>query len=183
VAAPILAELAGQWLLARHPPRQFVNGRPAVSSDGTNAVRGFNDFVIAAMVVFAAARMDSVVRRQPALEAEAFPEAAVAFIAQHHPAAPVFNSYNWGGYLIWKLYPQYRVFIDGRADVYGDPLMRDFAHAYYLTQDWQDSLEKWQIQTVIVPPDAPLAVALGLKEGWRPIYQDRQAVILERSPR
>ena len=39
------------------------------------------------------------------------------------------NHYNWGGYFIWKLYPQYRVFMDGRADVYGDALMTDFRTA------------------------------------------------------
>ena len=37
------------------------------------------------------------------------------------------NHYNWSGYFIWKLYPDYRVYIDGRADLYGDGFMSDFA--------------------------------------------------------
>ena len=50
------------------------------------------------------------------------------------------NHYNWGGYFIWKLYPQYRVFMDGRADVYGDALMTEFGDSYYLTDNWRKSL-------------------------------------------
>ena len=50
------------------------------------------------------------------------------------------NHYNWGGYFIWKLYPQYRVFMDGRADVYGDALMTEFGACYHLTGNWRKPL-------------------------------------------
>ncbi len=36
----------------------------------------------------------------------------------------IFVFYDWGGYAIWNLYPEYRVFVDGRADLYGDDLLR-----------------------------------------------------------
>ena len=58
---------------------------------------------------------------------EHFPAAAVAFLSREHPPGPILNHYNWGGYFIWKLYPEYRVFMDGRADVYGDTFMDEFA--------------------------------------------------------
>src|SRR6185369_8156240 len=48
------------------------------------------------------------------------PVAAVEFFKSQHLPAPIYNRYGWGGYLIYKLYPEYRVYIDGRADVYGD---------------------------------------------------------------
>ncbi len=41
------------------------------------------------------------------------------------PPQPIYNEYIWGGYLIWRLYPDYRVYIDGRADVYGDSLVNE----------------------------------------------------------
>ena len=91
------------------------------------------------------------------------------------------NHYNWGGYFIWKLYPQYRVFLDGRADVYGDALMTEFASCYYLKGDWKKSLEAWGIRTVVLPPDAPLITALRTSPQWQQIYADSQAVILTRS--
>jgi hypothetical protein len=41
-----------------------------------------------------------------------YPAGATAFLAAHHVNAPLFNTYEYGGYLIWKGFP---VFIDGRA--------------------------------------------------------------------
>jgi hypothetical protein len=37
----------------------------------------------------------------------------------------MFNSYNWGGYLLWEL-PEYPVFIDGRTDLYDDELVEEW---------------------------------------------------------
>jgi len=90
------------------------------------------------------------------------------------------NHYNWGGYFIWKLYPQYRVFMDGRADVYGDTLMNEFGSCYYLKDDWTKTLEAWGIRTVVLTPDAPLITALRSSPQWRQIYGDTEAVILTR---
>ncbi|HMD69715.1 MAG TPA: hypothetical protein VKF41_00145 [Bryobacteraceae bacterium] len=43
------------------------------------------------------------------------PKGAAGFLLAHHVTAPMFNTYVEGGYLIWKLWPQERVFTDGRA--------------------------------------------------------------------
>jgi hypothetical protein len=91
------------------------------------------------------------------------------------------NHYNWGGYFIWKLYPPYRVFMDGRADVYGDALMTDFSDCYYLTHNWRKSLQNWGIRTVVLPPDAPLVTALQSSPQWKRVYADSEAVILTQS--
>jgi hypothetical protein len=79
------------------------------------------------------------------------------------------------------LYPQYRVFMDGRADVYGDTLMTEFGSCYYLKDDWKKPLEAWGIRTVVLPPDAPLITALRSSPKWRQIYGDSEAVILTRA--
>ena len=92
------------------------------------------------------------------------------------------NHYNWGGYLVWKLYPDYRVYIDGRADVYGDDFMSQFASAYYVTNDWKKPLRQWSIWTVVLPPDSPLVTALRSSPEWKQIYTDAQAAVLRRVP-
>ena len=96
----------------------------------------------------------------------------------HPPAGPIFNHYDWGGYLIWNLYPSTRVFIDGRTDLYGEPLLHDFADLYQFHGPWQEILQRWRIQTVIVPPDSALATGLRSAPGWTVSYQDSQAIIL-----
>jgi len=104
----------------------------------------------------------------------------VAYLSAHPTAGPVFNHYDWGGYLIFKLYPVTRVFIDGRADLYGDHLMEQRADSYYLMDDWQQPLSEWKIRTVIVPADAALATGLRSAPGWMVSYEDSKSVILSR---
>lgn len=54
------------------------------------------------------------------LDARSFPVAAVDWLRAHHPPGPMFNSYNFGGYLLWAR-PEERVFVDGRAFTVYDP--------------------------------------------------------------
>jgi len=52
----------------------------------------------------------------------------VDFIQQTGLQGPLFNLYNDGGYLLWRLWPQERVFVDARAEVYqGRPFKELFA--------------------------------------------------------
>lgn len=142
-----------------------------------------NAVVLVAFLFFVVIRIRQVAQRQGDTEAKNFPAAAVAYIAANRPAGPILNHYNWGGYLIWKLYPEYPVYIDGRADLYGDSFLDDFASTYYARTDhWQREIEQWHIRTVILPPDAPLISVLRLQPGWRQIYADKSAVILTRLP-
>jgi hypothetical protein len=136
-----------------------------------------NALTLLAMAVFTAAHVSYVIERQPQSESASFPSGAVAYLQAHAAVNPIFNHYDWGGYLIWKLYPATRVFIDGRADVYGDELLQQFADTYQLRSDWRQGLEQWQIKTVIVPVDSALAVALRLDSGWSVRYEDSMAVI------
>ena len=177
IAIPILSTLALAWLrelgvahwLEVKPPRM------------TPAKTSFNALLLAGFLVFMVVRVGYVSRHQAETEAKEFPAAAVSFIAAQRPPAPILNHYNWGGYFIWRLYPDYRVYIDGRADLYGDAFMDDLATTYYLRGDsWGDPFEKWGIRTVVLPPDAPLMTALVASYGWKTIYADSQAVVLTR---
>jgi hypothetical protein len=179
IAIPILSAMLQSWMEERaHARRGNSKQAPTTTAKAT-----FNAIVLTAFLVFLFVRVRYVTHHQPDMEAREFPAAAVAFIAAHRPPAPMLNHYNWGGYFIWKLYPGYRVYIDGRADLYGDALMNDFAAVYYLKGDaWRSAFAKWGIQTVVLPPDAPLVTALRDLPSWETIYSDKQAVVLTRKP-
>jgi hypothetical protein len=178
VIVPVLSELAEAGLQQWGGATRILRTPSAGTTRRTLAV---NFVVLITFVVFTVVRVRVVANRQAETEATHFPSAAAAFLRQEHPPAPLMNHYNWGGYFIWKLYPQYRVFMDGRADVYGDALMTDFGSCYYLKEDWRKSLEAWRIRTVVLPPDAPLITALRSSPKWKQIYADTEAVILTRS--
>jgi len=178
VAVPILSGSTQSWL-EEHSAASWFGSRTSPLGSRRMLV---NAIILAALVVFTFARVRTVIRQQAETETQHFPAAAVSFMARERPPGPIFNDYNWGGYLIWKLYPQYRVFIDGRADVYGDSFVDDFYATYHLTGGWKGPIQRWQIRTVILPPDAPLISALRSQAGWKQIYADSQAVLLAREP-
>ena len=72
------------------------------------------------------------------------------------------------------------MFIDGRADVYGDAFIEYFLQAYRGGADWRAPLDKFDVRVVLVEPDAPLAMRLAEESAWRKVYEDKQAVIYSR---
>ena len=106
------------------------------------------------------------------------PVQAMSWVREHKPAGPIFNSFNWGGYLIWAL-PEYPVFIDGRADLYGNELMSEFGEVLNGSDRGMALLDKWQIKLVFLEPDWPVVKQLPAS-GWQLLYKDSKTVILGR---
>jgi hypothetical protein len=177
VATPVLSSLLLGWL-----EKTGLSQRLTTKEHPTHPPRqALHTVVLLAFLAFTTVRVGAVLLGQPQLEAMRFPAAAVSFLAAQRPPRPLLNHYDWGGYLIWKLYPQYQVYVDGRADLYGDAFLYAHASSFYLTDGWRNAIEHWQIQTVLLPPGAPLVNGLLASHGWKQIYGDNQAVILTRS--
>ncbi|MFY9562481.1 MAG: hypothetical protein WAQ52_19790 [Terriglobales bacterium] len=152
------------------------------------SARSFSEFrfafraaVLLLMAGFAGTRWHDLVRNQARAEAEFFPIQAIEFLYIHHLPSRLFAYYDWGGYAIWKLHPDYRVFVDGRADLYGDDLLHQFQQAVRLGVGWDQVLDRWGVQTVLVPPSCALAEALLLDPGWHAEYRDSQAIVMLRT--
>jgi hypothetical protein len=73
------------------------------------------------------------------------------------------------------------VFIDGRADLYGEQMLDQFAETYQFKGDWKKALQDWSIETVIVPPDSALATGLRNSPDWSISYEDKRALVLSAS--
>ncbi|MGA9904720.1 MAG: hypothetical protein WA718_18120 [Terriglobales bacterium] len=158
---------------------QTASGGPPISQ----RVRVlFNAAVLILIVVFALTRWISVVHHQDARVAERFPQKAVAFLRSADYPRRIFVFYDWGGYAIWNLYPEYRVFVDGRADLYGDDLLRQSINTVMdVRNGWREALDNWRVDAVLVPPSCALAQALLLDPAWHTAFSDSSAVILLRT--
>lgn len=108
------------------------------------------------------------------------PVAAVEHLKFESLTGPLFNSYNWGGYLIYHL-PNHLVFIDGRTDLYGS-FLRTYHPIAAALPGWKAELDQWQIRIVLIETDSGLARALGADPAWRIEYQDVLASIFVREP-
>jgi hypothetical protein len=108
-----------------------------------------------------------------------YPVDAVNWLKANPQPGNVFNNFDWGGYLIFNLWPDKKVFIDGQTDVYGEELTRKYEQVITLSENWQDVLLEYDVRWAILPPSWPLGSALG-KAGWREVYRDNTAAIYSR---
>ena len=108
------------------------------------------------------------------------PVDAVDFLVENQLPRELFNSYNWGGYLIWRLYPDYRVFIDGRTDLYANAFIQRYLRVMLARGDWKGTLDEYHVNTILVEEESPLANLLTQSMGWSLVYHDGQAVIFVR---
>ncbi len=144
--------------------------------------RGINTILFALAVVAAAAKV--AIPLSPSVNAaaleERLPVAAVGYIQRARPPGPLFNSYNWGGYVLWSLYPDYPSFVDGRTDLFDDEILQEYLTAWRAGQGWEDVIQRWGVRLALLEPDAPLVRALE-SAGWTRGYADEQAVVLLRA--
>jgi hypothetical protein len=96
----------------------------------------------------------------------------------------MFNSYNWGGYLMFAA-PEYPVFVDGRTDMYGDAFLTRWLQTATGGEGWRETLDEYGINLVVVENGSGLARQLATDSDWRLIYPrpsdaDEQAVIFAR---
>ena len=79
-----------------------------------------------------------------------YPKKAVDFMIENNIRGPMFNGFNIGGYLIWRLYPEHKVFIDGRTEVYGRRSMDEFTRSLVDFEIWEKLDEKYGFNVVIL---------------------------------
>lgn len=115
------------------------------------------------------------------VQADALPVQAVDFIMSNELPHEMFNSYNWGGYLMFAA-PQYPVFIDGRTDLYG-AFLTTYLRTATAADGWRDTLAAYGVNLVMVEATSGLDNALREEDGWRLAYEDEQAVVHERIDR
>ena len=114
---------------------------------------------------------------------ESLPVDAATWIRQNRPPGQMFNPYNWGGYLIWALWPDYRVFVDGRTDLFGDEILRDYLAIQTASPSALTLLDEHQVSFVLTGRDGPLSMLLACQEDWLLAYQDDLTAVWRTSGR
>jgi hypothetical protein len=109
------------------------------------------------------------------------PVAAAGTLQGEASAEPVFSSDAWGGYLIYRLYPERKVVLDDRHDLYGSDRIREYLILTQAEPGWEKVLDKWHIQTALLPARSTLANLLReLPQEWHPVYEDKVAVMFKK---
>jgi hypothetical protein len=160
-------------------PLMEASGRPLA---GGRVLSLLNWLLVALIAIAALARV--YLQLAPGVVEESLdgslPGGAVAYVQAERPPGPMFNSYNWGGYLLFMLWPDYPVFVDGRTDLYDDAFLRQYLSTYVADEGWQESLDEYGIHLVIVETNSLLAKFLRLEPTWQEAYRDEMAAVFTR---
>jgi len=100
----------------------------------------------------------------------AMPVAGADYIEQHQLPDPVFNEQAWGGYLISRWYPQRKVFIDGRIDMYGTDVVSEYFQVTTARPQWSAILDRYGVRTVLAEKDSALSVLLAASGMWERVF-------------
>lgn len=108
-----------------------------------------------------------------------FPVDAATFLSQQRPLSSFrfYSSWQWGGYLIYRLWPSLRVFDDGRTDFYGPRFVNEGLRVWDANPDWSRILDRYQVNAALLPVDSALISVMRESADWKPVYQDRVAVL------
>jgi len=73
------------------------------------------------------------------------------------------------------------VFIDGRIDLYGEALLREFSEVFYLRPGWERVLDKYGVGWTILPRAHALNSLLALRTDWHLVHTDEVATVYGRT--
>jgi hypothetical protein len=123
-----------------------------------------------------------------------YPARAADFLLAHNVSEPMFNTYGYGGYLIWRLWPRERVFIDGRA--LNESVFLDYRRMATNAdstggKSGEELIAQYVIQVIVMegfefasgdPYLLPAALSDPSQKEWKLVYQDAQAAVFMRHP-
>lgn len=164
-SAPLFAVILTRW---------FKPYDPAKDKYALNAV--LMGLVVAGTIWFfpSRANLESIME-------EKWPVEAVAYLRQHPVPQPMYNDYLFGGYLIWQMSDQNKVFIDGRADIYERTgVLTDYLSIGRLAPPTPFLLNAYNLQSCLIKRGEPLSTLLTSTSIWQKVYADQQSVLFVR---
>ncbi len=180
VSVPLLAQ--GLDALFSGLPARFKEADARIQAvDST--LKGYLWPVLCILIVvggFASGVKFDTQQRGNTFDPNLFPVEAANWLEQNPQEGEMFNSFTWGGYLLYRLWPEKKVFIDGQTAFYGEALSRQYAQVMNASAGWEGSLDRYKVGWATLPVKDAIALALGSDPGWKQVYKDGTAVILRR---
>lgn len=167
VFAPVVALVLANWLPRYEPEKD----KPVINA------------VLIIAITLAILRAVPSRKHLAKIVSEEFPVAAVHYLKEHSVPRPMFNSYGFGGYLLWAMGPKHKVFIDGRGDFYEQAgVFSDYLKVQNVRPEALVILHTYHVNSCMVQNGKPLDTLLSVRPDWKEIYKDSLSAIFVRTP-
>lgn len=183
VLAPFLARAVASWDSRDFDVRLGRLSRSAAIASremGPRASSRLNMALVATVTLVLALVLPTVNEKFDEVAKRFQPSGAADFILEHELKGPLFNTYNGGGYLIYRLYPRERVFIDGRYNPYPKRVFDDYLAITNGAPDWFVRLESYSVNVIVSETTASFRQLLLLRPEFRLVYEDPYFSVLVR---
>jgi hypothetical protein len=116
-----------------------------------------------------------------------FPTESAEYLKKNKIEGNVFNADRYGGYLIWKLFPEEKVFIDTRLIIRSEEFFKDYLRVLqYPEHTFENLAQKYNITHVVVPVATtglylPLVRYLHSGNDWQMLFSDGAEVLFRKS--
>ena len=152
----------------------FIKKRAEGISETDASARGYL-WPIAALVVVVVLTASGIIDYK--FDAKTKPVAAVEFLKNEHLKGNMFDNDEFGDYIIYAAWPEYKVFVDGRSDMYGVDIMKEYLKVVTIKPGWDEVFKKYNITWIIYNAKTALSVLLMERDDWKLIYADKVANI------
>lgn len=155
------------------------NGPEAAAPTPRRSVAQLIPVLAAVVLVITLGAIDNGFSERALLQVvrDSYPLDAANFIQEHHLPGPLYNNFNWGGFLIGML-PNYPVSIDGRTDLYGDEYIQHEIDTLLDRRKDNPALDRANV--VLLPTTVPLAGVLQSSPQFKLVYSDKLAMVFVR---
>jgi hypothetical protein len=182
VIVPIAAQAVATWLREDYPLSRLFTIEENIYkiNASSNGLVWLFALVLLVVVLLRSGRTLDPQGQGNQFDPKFFPAEAVAWLETHPQQGHMFNEFDWGGYLLLKLWPTQQIFMDGHTHIYGEALTREYEKVILQENGWEDILSKYDIQWVIIRDHSSLANTLAQSSGWTRAYEDQTAIIFVR---
>jgi hypothetical protein len=166
VAVAVIAESTRRFQSA--VPYRFSAGQVSVT---VAAVAG---------ILYALALNRGITDQQlQAAVAAKFPVSAVQYVKANRLAGPLYNHYDWGGFLLWSL-PELPPVMDGRTNLFDDARIERSLETWNGGPGWETDPDLLKAKLVIAEKDRVLTSLLRTQPNYKIVYEDGTAVVFVR---
>ena len=148
--------------------KRFASNQPLIAAGALS---------LAALIAVTALQIPRQPDKLMATLSQGYPVAACDYISEHHLPQPLFNPYEWGGFVTWYL-PEYPVAIDGRASLYGQDFVVQYFKAMNADEPYSDYPAMSRAGTLLLQRNSLMGEALSTVPAFRVAYSDNVAVVL-----
>jgi hypothetical protein len=157
--------------------RRFLDERSTRFSQIERQTSGYFWLILALSAVVSLGAAGSY---QYKFSEKSYPVPAVEFLKKENISGNTFTHDDFGDYLIYAAWPQYRVFIDGRTDMYGADRMKEYLTLAHAMPGWKEIIDKYAFSSILFDTHSPLSSILAEDRNWKLIYSDPLASLFLR---